>query len=511
MKVNLMYRDQDFILDHELPQNKNDLIQDLELKTVFSVMANRDDFVYKVAQTSILSSLDDIETILYRQAILQDCLNYPDVIREMYQIPIDVTRDKQKSWLGIFTHSPSGVLYSAVQMMTMLVDHLKHLKRVADQYVNVFTSEGFTTFFKMIKGELSDEYFRIVDNHLKQLRFRDGVLISLRLGPGSENIGHVLRLPNQKTRKKFKDILIPQNPVYSFMLSERDNAGARALSDLKDIAVNSAANSLAQATEHIENFFNTLKTEIAFYIGCINLKEQLVNTGNQFAFPIPYPTFERKHSFREIYDISLALTMKKKIIGNELWGDNKDIFIITGANQGGKSTFLRSIGLTQLMMQAGMFVPAEKFEANLCEGVFTHYRRKEDATMKSGKLDEELSRMSDIVNLLKPNSIVLFNESFAATNEREGSEIARQITKALLDRKIKVFFVTHMYEFARIFYESQNENFSFLRAERKPGGKRSYKLLNAEPLPTSYGIDLFTSLFKENDSPTPANKSSEIC
>ncbi|MEL7656692.1 MAG: DNA mismatch repair protein MutS, partial [Bacillota bacterium] len=107
-------------------------------------------------------------------------------------------KDKQKSWLGIFTHSPSGVLYSAVQMMTMLVDHLKHLKRITDQYSELFTSEGFCSFFMMIQRELSDDYFTIVDDHLKQLGFRNGVLLSLCLGPGNENTSHVLRLPNKK-------------------------------------------------------------------------------------------------------------------------------------------------------------------------------------------------------------------------------------------------------------------------------------------------------------------------
>ena len=82
------------------------------------------------------------------------------------------------------------------------------------------------------------------------------------------------------------------------------------------------------------------------------------------------------------------------------------------------------------MMQCGMFVAAESFRANVSDGVFTHYKREEDANMKSGKLDEELGRMSAIIDNVTPNSIVLFNESFASTNEREGSEIARQIVRA---------------------------------------------------------------------------------
>ncbi len=70
------------------------------------------------------------------------------------------------------------------------------------------------------------------------------------------------------------------------------------------------------------------------------------------------------------------------------------LVMITGANQGGKSTFLRSIGLAQLMMQCGMFVPAESLSSNVCDGIFINFKREEDATMKCGKLDEELSRMS---------------------------------------------------------------------------------------------------------------------
>jgi DNA mismatch repair ATPase MutS len=147
------------------------------------------------------------------------------------------------------------------------------------------------------------------------------------------------------------------------------------------------------------------------------------------------------------------------------------------------------------MMQCGMFVPAESFSANVCDGLFTHYKREEDITMKSGKLDEELKRMSDIVDNITPNSMALFNESFSATNEREGSEIAMQIITALSEKGIKTFFVTHLYEFARKLYERGLDNTVFLLAERQADGVRTYKLVEGEPLQTSFGVDVFKTIF----------------
>lgn len=82
-----------------------------------------------------------------------------------------------------------------------------------------------------------------------------------------------------------------------------------------------------------------------------------------------------------------------------------------------------------------MFVGAESFAANCCRALFTHYKREEDVTMKSGKFDEELGRMSEIVNWLKPNALILFNESLAATNEHGGSKITHQIVTALISHQ----------------------------------------------------------------------------
>jgi DNA mismatch repair ATPase MutS len=196
-----------------------------------------------------------------------------------------------------------------------------------------------------------------------------------------------------------------------------------------------------------------------------------------------------------LYDVCLTLHLPQRAVGNDLNADGKILFVITGANQGGKSTFLRSVGLAQLMMASGLFVPAESYAANLFRGLYTHYKREEDTSMNSGKLDEELARMSAIVDHIQPDALILFNESFAATNEREGSEISSQVTHALLAHRIKVFSVSHLYEFARVLYEEHRPDATFLRAHRDEGGQRTFRLEVAAPLATSHGADLYEKIF----------------
>jgi len=497
MKAFLMYRDRDFDRQRKLPANEAALTQDLELDTLFDAMAQGDKFLYGVARIAVLTGLDnDLEAIRYRQDVLRDCLKNPAVVRELYRIAEETLENRKKHyWWGFFKGRPSSVLYGSLSMMEMFVGVLEELRDIAAEHAGKFESEGFRAFFAMLVRELDDAYLARIRDHLKELKFRDGALISAALTTGNVGDGYVLRKPRGRKSNWVRQLFVKKPQAYTFTLHPRDTAGATFLSELKDRGINLAANALGQSGEHIQNFIDMLLVEMAFYVGCLNLHDQLDRMGEPTSFPVPVASSERRHSFHGLYDVCLALTMKQKVVGSDAQADHKDLVIVTGANQGGKSTFLRSVGLAQLMMQCGMFVPAESFCANLSDGLFTHYKREEDAAMKSGKLDEELGRMSDIVDRMTPNAMALFNESFAATNEREGSEIARQIVGALLARRIKVFFVTHLYDFAHGFYDRKMDNALFLRAEREAGGERPFKIVEAEPLQTGYGEDLFNNIF----------------
>ncbi|MDE3074151.1 MAG: DNA mismatch repair protein MutS [Chloroflexota bacterium] len=496
MKAFLMHRDRDFDAQAELPPNARDLIQDLELDTLFDAMARGDKLLLAVARTAILSSLTDLKAIEYRQDIVRDCLEHPEVVRQIYDVAVGAVEAQRKIWRS--RYSADGVLRGGVEVMQVLVGFLKRLRLIADEHRRAFRSEGFVRFFDMLVSELDDQYFGVVEDHLRRLAFRDGVLMSAALGKGAKGAEYVLRKPWPDTRGWMDRLLAKGPPSYSYQVADRDEAGHQALELLRRRGINLVANALAQSTDHVVSFFRMLQTELAFYVGCLNLHEQLMHKAEPACIPAAVGLDQRTLSTEGLYDVCLTLKLEGRAVGNDVAADGKGLVMITGANQGGKSTFLRSVGLAQLMMQCGMFVGAAHFCANVCDGLFTHYKREEDPTMKSGKFDEELGRMSQIADRLGPNCLVLCNESFASTNEREGSEIARQIVHALLEARVKVFYVTHLYDLARSFHQAKPETALFLRAGREVDGRRTFRLVEGEPLPTSHGRDVYLAVFGAN-------------
>jgi len=495
MKAFLMYPDRDFDPDQAAPANARELTQDLELDTLFDAMSGGDPSLRKVARTGVLNGMATPGEIFYRQNTLSDCLHQPLVVRGLYDLAVEAIAGEKAIFRSFFADHPGPLLDRSVSVLEMFVGILKRLRQVADDHADEFSSEAFTRFYLMLSTELDDDYFGVIARHLKHLRFHDGQLSSVRLGEANQGIDYVLREPHEQNRGFFTRAPV-KKPAFSITIPDRDDAGFRALADLRDRELNVVADAAAQSVDHVLSFFTALRDELAFYVACLNLHEQLAGKGGPECFPMPTEAAERVLSARGLYEPCLSLRLDGRTTGNDLGADGKFLIMITGANQGGKTTFLRSVGVAQLMMQAGMFVAAESFSASVVRGMFTHFKREEDATMASGKLDEELRRMSDIADQISPDCLLLCNESFAATNEREGSQIAREVVRAMMDGAIIVLFVTHLFDLGHSLYERPPGAALFLRAQRDSGGHRSYRLTEGEPLSTSFGQDLYVRIFR---------------
>ncbi len=496
MKAHLLFPDRDFDPKADPPPQWPELAQDLEVDTLLGAMTEGDAFLLDVAARTLMaaSGAGDARVIAYRQAALQDALDHAEQVRALYALVVEAidSRKKHLFGLGLFGRYPSFNLRGAVELLQTFVQYLRRLRQQADALSGSFRSEAFGTLFESLKRDISDDYFDTVQEHLETLRFRHGVLLSSGLGPGNAGSGYVLHAGNGSRAGWLARLLHQAPPQYTFRLAERDEAGAQALSELVDRGINDVANAMAQATDHVLSFFELLRAELGFYVACLNLQQRL-------AAIVCIPTFKPIGALQlrvqGLRDPTLALTLQRAPVGNTLDANGKNLIAVTGANQGGKSTFLRSVGLAQLMLHAGLFVAAESYDGELASGLFSHYKREEDAGMQGGKLDEELDRMSVIADQIRPGALWLSNESFASTNEREGSELLLQGVDALRQRDIKVALVTHLFDAALRLQAQDADRVRMLRAERRDDGSRSFRLEAGDALQTSFGADLYAEVF----------------
>ena len=495
MKVHLMFRDRDFDSRAEPCFAQDTLTADLELEYILTEMAQGDEVIRRSSVSALFHPLLSAEEVRYRQDNMRDALRNPDTVRKLYEITVEAEKRRRNLWCWLSPSSPLSSNFSgAVELLRLYVDMLMQLRLTADHDLAGFRSEGFRNLFTMLQTELDDDYFNMVQSYLKDMKERDGVLISASLGNYLQGISYVYR------RKKPEKFWRRWRFAQSFTVPPRDDAGSIDLVKRQERALNETTNALAQATDHLKGFFALLQEELAFYVGCLNLRDALRGYGMPVCIPELLPEEAEDRSFRELYDVSLALAKKEKVIGNGLEAEDKRLYLITGANQGGKSTFLRSIGQAQLMSQCGMPAGAESLSLPIRRGVYTHFKKEEDATLKSGKLDEELCRMDGLADRLGNGSLMLFNESFASTNEREGSEICCQITRALTENRVEVFSVTHLYTYAAAFLGEQSVQ--YLRAQRLENGTRTFRVVPGEPLRTAFGEDLYRKIFADKTEKT---------
>lgn len=276
----------------------------------------------------------------------------------------------------------------------------------------------------------------------------------------------------------------------TFEIPVRDDNALNALGRLENRATWGSATTLMTVYLNLKGFFSELELQSAWLVGLTNLAQKL---SGEFCWPV----YQSALKTENLKNLVLLLKLNgEEIVGNCIKQKNSNVVLISGANQGGKTTFLRALGQATLLAEAGSFVCAQNFCLKPVKQVLTHFKREEDQAIKNGKLAAELQRMADLVNCLASSALVLMNESFTSTNEHEGSIINYQITKGLVERQVLVVSVSFQYEYWQLLAQDPEVQLLCLRAQRKANGQRTFKLTNEVPLKTSFGLDLFQQKFK---------------
>ena len=203
---------------------------------------------------------------------------------------------------------------------------------------------------------------------------------------------------------------------------------------------------------------------------------------------------------QSFYNLKLADFVKSfsDIVVNDLdFDDSKNLYLLTGANRGGKTTITQAVGLLYVLAQGGIFVPAQKFEFAPVDDIFTHYPADEDKTLDYGRLGEECKRFRELFAECTPESLLLLNETFSTTSFEEGFFIAKDAVRAILKKGTRCIYNTHMHKLAAdidsLNAESAAEG-AKVKAESlvalSDGGQRSFKVKVAPPQGMSYARDI---------------------
>jgi DNA mismatch repair protein MutS len=206
---------------------------------------------------------------------------------------------------------------------------------------------------------------------------------------------------------------------------------------------------------HREFFDRTIletERELDFYLALRSYIDPLKAAGLSFCLPEVSDTSKSVHA-HDTFDLALAAKIVSENLGAVVTNDFdlrgvERIFVVSGPNQGGKTTFARTFGQLHHLASIGVPVPGSSAALPIFDRIFTHFEAEEDLVRLSGKLEDDLVRVHEILSQATPRSIVILNEIFTSTALNDARYLGTKIMERLIELDLLCVFVTFVDEMA---------------------------------------------------------------
>ena len=458
----------------------------------------------------------DAEVIQYRLDVVEDLIKNPRLVNALTEaLPqietiAELRADKARASDVI------ACLYSMadIELYTSCVDLLH--QALVEAKIN---SSGLKTLFQILdETQKSDEYSSLKENSrrlLEQTRSIKSVTIGVNLDTqlraveagvvavnseyfrSGDIVDRILRL--DRTDDGFR-CLTPLLPYGSRPAGTRDTVFNSAILNALDIILSSAVRSwrplirryLAQNTDYLVN----LGGEIRLLLGAVELTRRMWALRMPMCKPEICPKEDKRLSLRNFYNPHIAVSLGEnpthEMVFNDLDFDSEGmIYILTGANRGGKTAVTYAVGIVQALFQLGFYVPARSAKLSPVDNIFVHFPSSGDSIGK-GRLGEECDNLRQIVARVSEYSMVLMDEALSSTSAVEAGFIAGEVLLGLSSIGVRGIFSTHLHDLAQQVetlnqHSTSKAKIDSLVAEVEPGTtNRTFKIKRIKPDGLSY-------------------------
>jgi DNA mismatch repair ATPase MutS len=489
-------------------KTKNDTLEapaffaDLHLDQIIdAITAGRQEYNLK---PFFYTSLHDLDAITYRQEIFRD-LEQPilfEKIKSFTQQMRAMRNHLSQADKMYYKFQKEGWFVDAVEIFCDAVQRLAQELSLVDVQARGFrafrayltdyaNADPFTSLLaetKQLKADLSTvQYCLLIKDH------------SITVRKYAAEMDYSAEV--EETFKKFKQGAVKDYRVKFPTWSEMNHVEAQIL----DLVARLYPDIFSHLDEYyvkngqyLDETIATFDQEIQFYLAYLEYIAKLKRTGLQFCYPRLSPACKAVYDY-EGFDVALAhklIQEQASVVCNDFSLKGKErILVVTGPNQGGKTTFARTFGQAHYLASLGCPVPGREAQLLLFDQLFTHFEKEEHIKDLRGKLEDDLVRIHAILNQATPNSIVIINEIFTSTTVHDALFLSKKIMEKILALDLLGVWVTFIDELASFSEKTvsmvstvvpENPSVRTFRIVRRPADGLAYALSIAEKYRLTY-------------------------